>query len=123
VFTIKVVQPALTLSSATVRSWSAGDERGSIADSSRVAIDASSLTRRSTSTDDASYMADHRRPITSAMLDCVIEHFPIIGVGDLPTPYTHGSQLTRPHARVVTQRLGDRMPWFVRVSVRLGQTS
>ena len=64
-------------------------------------------------------MADHRRPITSVMLDCVIEHFPIIGVGDLPTPYTHGSQLTRPHARVVTQRLGDRMPWFVRVSVRL----
>ena len=55
----------------------------------------------------------------TVMIDCVIEHVPIIGVGDLPTPYTHGSQLTRPHARVVTQRLGDRMPWFVRVSVRL----
>ena len=41
------------------------------------------------------------------MLDCVIEHFPIIGVEDLPTPYAHESQLTRPHARVVTQRLGD----------------
>jgi hypothetical protein len=25
-----------------------------------------------------------------------------------------GSQLPRPHARVVTQRLGDGMPWFVR---------
>ena len=49
------------------------------------------------------------------MLDCVIEHFPIIGVEDLPTPYAHESQLTRPHARVVTQRLGDGMPWFVGV--------
>jgi hypothetical protein len=98
------------LSCATVRSWSAGDGRDSIADSSKFAIDASSLTKPPTSTDDASCMADHRRPITSVMLDCVIEHVPIIGVGDLPTPYTHGSQLTRPHARVVTQRLGDRMP-------------
>jgi hypothetical protein len=91
------------------------DGRDSIADSSRFAIDALSLSRRSTNTDDASCMADHHRPITSVMLDCVIEHFPIIGVGDLPTPYTHESQLTRPHARVVTQRLGDGMPWFVGV--------
>jgi hypothetical protein len=28
-------------------------------------------------------------------------------------------QVTRPHAREVTQRLGHGMPWFVRVSVRL----
>jgi hypothetical protein len=93
--------------------------RDSIADSSKSAIDASSLSRRSTSTDDASCMADHHQPITPVMPDCVIEHFPIIGVGDLPTPYTHGSQLNRPHPRVVTQRLADGMPWFVRVSVRL----
>ena len=53
------------------------------------------------------------------MLDCIIERFRIIGVEDLSTPYTHESQLTRPHARVVTQRLGDGMPWFVGVSVRL----
>jgi hypothetical protein len=25
--------------------------------------------------------------------------------------HAHGSQLTRPHARVATQRLGDGMPW------------
>jgi hypothetical protein len=32
----------------------------------------------------------------------------------------HGfSQLTRPHPRVVIQRIPDGMPWFVRVSVRL----
>jgi hypothetical protein len=88
-------------------------------DSSKFGIDASSLSRRSTSTDDASFMADHHQPITSVMPDSVIEHFPIIGVGDLPAPYTHGSQLTRPHARVVTQRLGDGMPWFVGVSASL----
>jgi hypothetical protein len=98
------------------------DGRDSIADSSKFGIDASSLGRRSTSTDDASFIADHHRPITSVMPDCVIEHFPIIGVGDLPAPYTHGSQLTRPHARVVTQRLDDGMPWFVGVSARLPRT-
>ena len=87
------------------------DGRDSIADSSKLAIDVSSLTRRSTITDDVSCTADHHRPITSVMPDCVIEHFPIFGVGDLPAPYTHGSQLTRPHARVATQRLGDGMPW------------
>jgi hypothetical protein len=30
-----------------------------------------------------------------------------------------GSQLTRPHPRVLIQSLPDGMPWFVRVSVRL----
>jgi hypothetical protein len=29
-------------------------------------------------------MTDHHRPITSGMPDCIIEHFPIIGVGDMP---------------------------------------
>jgi len=58
-------------------------------------------------------MADLIGPSLRSCPDC------IIGVGDLPTPYTYGSQLTRPHARVVTQRLGDGMPWFVGVSVRL----
>jgi hypothetical protein len=30
-----------------------------------------------------------------------------------------GSTLTRPHVRVVIQRLGEGIPWFVGVSVRL----
>jgi hypothetical protein len=55
-------------------------------------------------------------------VDCAVDHFPIkVSEGDF-NPYAlqaRGSQLTRPHARVVTQRLGDGMPWFVRVSNRL----
>jgi hypothetical protein len=35
-----------------------------------------------------------------------------------PRP-TDRSQLTRPRARVVTQRLGEGTPWFVSVSARL----
>jgi hypothetical protein len=92
-----------------------GPTDATIADASMFAIDASTLSRRSTSTGDAACMADHHRPITSVMPDYVIEHFPIIGVGDLPAPSTNGSQLTRPHARGVIQRLGDGMPWFVGV--------
>jgi hypothetical protein len=36
--------------------------------------------------------------------------------------YRHGSQLTRPRSRAVTQRLGDGTPRFVRISVRLRDT-
>jgi hypothetical protein len=32
----------------------------------------------------------------TVMIDCVIEHVPIIGVGDLPTPYTHNSPVPVP---------------------------
>jgi hypothetical protein len=61
----------------------------------------------------------------TVMIDCVIEHVPIIGVGDLPTPYTHNSpvpypcgdpEARRPDA-VVRTRLRRPLPWYRRTSL------
>ena len=51
----------------------------------------------------------------------MVGHFPIKASegGFNPRSYRHGAQLTLPHACVVTQRLGDGMPGFVCVPVRL----
>jgi hypothetical protein len=65
---------------------------------------------------------DHHRSIGSAKNRLDGRSLPHQGVGrrlQPRAPYRQGVQLTRPYARVVTQRLGDGTPRFVRVSARL----